>query len=143
MSEPKISEFRQAVRIANRVLDRHSADPDDDEAIVARQFLRAIEREQERRDADLASYDPYGDLIGSNRDAILEVQTEGFRRVRRLLKLDRVDQAIATIEAVETFHPMHGESWKGWPADEVLQKPPRGLDQGGIWPIASNTGGGG
>jgi hypothetical protein len=40
------TEFRDAVVLANLVLDRHSADPDDDLAILARQFLRSIERNE-------------------------------------------------------------------------------------------------
>lgn len=39
-----MTEFEQAVAIANKVLDRVNADPDDDIAILARQFLRATER---------------------------------------------------------------------------------------------------
>lgn len=38
-----MSEFEQAVRIANKILDRVDADPDDDQAVLARQFLRVIE----------------------------------------------------------------------------------------------------
>jgi hypothetical protein len=37
-------EFREAVQIANKVLDRPYADPDDDTAVLARQFLRLAER---------------------------------------------------------------------------------------------------
>lgn len=39
-----MNEFEEAVAIANKVLDRVGADPDDDIAILARQFLRAAER---------------------------------------------------------------------------------------------------
>lgn len=38
-----MDEFLQAIDLANRVLDRPSADPDDDMAVLARQFLRAVE----------------------------------------------------------------------------------------------------
>ena len=38
-----MTEKEQAVLIANKVLDRVSADPDDDLAILARNFLRARE----------------------------------------------------------------------------------------------------
>ncbi len=37
-------EREQARAIANRILDRINADPDDDLAILARQFLRAEEK---------------------------------------------------------------------------------------------------
>jgi hypothetical protein len=38
-----MNEFSHAVTLANRVLDRVNADPDDDLAVLARQFLRARE----------------------------------------------------------------------------------------------------
>jgi hypothetical protein len=37
-------EKEKAIELANRVLDRAGADPDDDLAVLARQFLRALER---------------------------------------------------------------------------------------------------
>jgi hypothetical protein len=40
----KSDEKLQAVEIANRFLDEPYADPDSDQCIVARQFLRALER---------------------------------------------------------------------------------------------------
>lgn len=40
-----MTELDEATTLANKVLDRVSADPDDDLAILARQFLRARERE--------------------------------------------------------------------------------------------------
>lgn len=42
---PPPSERAQAVTLATLVLDRPNADPDDDLAILSRQFLRALERE--------------------------------------------------------------------------------------------------
>jgi hypothetical protein len=41
-----MNEKYEAVLIAHRVLDRVNADPDDDIAILARQFLRVIERDE-------------------------------------------------------------------------------------------------
>lgn len=38
-----MNETEQAIQIANKALDRVGADPDDDLAILARQFLRARE----------------------------------------------------------------------------------------------------
>ena len=38
-------EFDRAVKLAHAVLDRPSGDPDDDLAVLARQFLRSVERE--------------------------------------------------------------------------------------------------
>lgn len=40
-----MTELDEAIELANRTLDRINADPDDDLAILSRQFLRAIERE--------------------------------------------------------------------------------------------------
>jgi hypothetical protein len=39
-----VSEKELAIELANRVLDRPGGDPDDDLAVLARQFLRALER---------------------------------------------------------------------------------------------------
>lgn len=39
-----MTEYEQAIALANKVLDRVNADPDDDLAVLARQFLRAVER---------------------------------------------------------------------------------------------------
>lgn len=38
-------EFDHAIKLAHKVLDRPSGDPDDDLAVLARQFLRSVERE--------------------------------------------------------------------------------------------------
>lgn len=44
------NEMQRAITLADKVLDRQGADPDDDLAVLARQFLRAMER--------LGEYDP-------------------------------------------------------------------------------------
>lgn len=44
--EPGLTELEEATVLANLVLDRPNADPDDDLAMLARQFLRARERER-------------------------------------------------------------------------------------------------
>ncbi len=129
-----MSERREAISLAQRVLDRPNADPDDDLAILARQFLRYGEVIDNLK-ADLsAMYDPTREMIEANRDAILRITEEGLRRVRKLLTrcLRRADgstsddalpesvaisKALKVIDAVNTFHPMHGESWGGWPED--------------------------
>ena len=41
-------EFDHAIKLAHKVLDRRGGDPDDDLAVLARQFLRAIDRETEQ-----------------------------------------------------------------------------------------------
>ena len=73
-------------------------------------------------------YDPYADLINANRDEILKQHQEAIRRVRGCLEraLEEKDGmkfrwenemvlAIRVLDALNLFHPMHGESWKGWP----------------------------
>ena len=50
VEEPRSNEKRFAIRLANKILDRISGDPDDDLAVLSRQFLRALEREEPRRD---------------------------------------------------------------------------------------------
>lgn len=45
-----MDEREHAVRLANHVLDRVNADPDDDLAVLARQFLRAREALQQIAD---------------------------------------------------------------------------------------------
>ena len=40
-----MTELEQAEVLASKILDRPNADPDDDTAVLARQFLRARERE--------------------------------------------------------------------------------------------------
>lgn len=57
----------------------------------------------------------YADLVNANRDTILRITEKGLRRVVRCLKAGDIPTALKVIEAVNTFHPMHGESWIGWP----------------------------
>ena len=113
-----MSERTEAEMLANRVLDRPYADPDDDLAILARQFLRCRET-VERQEKALQAVDweakGYADLVNANRDTILRITEEGLRRVVRCLKAGDISTALKVIEAVNTFHPMHGESWIGWP----------------------------
>ena len=41
-----MNEYEQAIQLANRVLDKPYIDPDGDICLLARQFLRAVERLQ-------------------------------------------------------------------------------------------------
>lgn len=110
-----MNEREEAIRLANKILDRPYDDPDDDLAILSRQLLRSQEV-IEKLKADLAaSYDPMGDLIQANRDSILRVHEEGLRRVKKCLEVCDGAKALKVIEAINTFHPMHCESWGGWP----------------------------
>ena len=50
-----MTEYEDAIRLANHILDRPSGDPDDDLAVLSRQFLRALERvERIRAEAEAA-----------------------------------------------------------------------------------------
>ena len=44
-----LDEKDSAVLIANRILDKSNVDPDSDECILARQLLRALDRELAQR----------------------------------------------------------------------------------------------
>lgn len=70
---------------------------------------------QEREDGDMAEYDPMRDLIESNRDELLRMHEEAIRRVRRCLSRGDLTTTWAVLDALRLFHPMHGESWTGWP----------------------------
>ena len=129
-----MSEFEETVCLANKLLERPNADPDDDLAMLSRQFLRQVET-VERLKADLvAQYDPHGDLVAANRDAILAKHEEAVRRLRRCLTEGLKDKsgmrfgleaqckfAVRVLDALNLFHPMHCESWGGWP-EETAEK---------------------
>lgn len=65
-------------------------------------------------------YDPYADLINANRDEMLRKHEEAVQRVRKCLEpvknsVGSAFDALKVLDALSLFHPMHGESWKGWP----------------------------
>jgi hypothetical protein len=212
--EIPMTEFEETKLLANKILERPNADPDDDLAMLSRQFLRQVEKNsakkmfpiqqstpipwhlaqraydtyakcfgtsqslerlaerggfglqefvclfnghdpyccqdqkacRERTDAvgrkittlekavadlkkDLeASLDPMGDLIQANRDQILKMHEEAIQRVRKCLETGVKDLsgfrygvekqcklALKVLDALSLFHPMHTESWQGWP----------------------------
>ena len=49
------SEFGHAIILANKVLDRPNGDPDDDLAVLSRQFLRMIEALEKAANVDFLS----------------------------------------------------------------------------------------
>ena len=120
-----MSERSDALKLAERILDRPHADHDDVLAILSRQLLRkqeALERLEKRLQESL---DPTLEMIQANRDTILCIHEEGLRKIKKLLDAceingpeemhDRILLAKDVIKAINTFHPMHGESWSGWP----------------------------
>jgi prephenate dehydrogenase len=62
-----------------------------------------------------AGPDPYADLIASNQEAIIRTLREALRRVRAALDAGDVPLARRVIDAAGLYHPMHPESWAGWP----------------------------
>ena len=61
MSDAKsLSELRDALMLANLILERVNADPDDDLAMLSRQFLRAVEREHRLMQLIQDIWDGYG-----------------------------------------------------------------------------------
>lgn len=81
-------------------------------------------------------YDPMADLIAANRDEILRKHQDAIRLIRtaiepiatcdgaadQRLTFNRANYALAVLDALNTFHPMHGESWCGWPSDAAPPK---------------------
>jgi hypothetical protein len=61
-----MSEFKDTVKLANRLLDEPNCDPDDDLRMLARQFLRGVERVERLQKDLVAMHDPHGDLIAAN-----------------------------------------------------------------------------
>lgn len=112
---PHIDEREYAIVLANRILSRVYADPDDALAVLARQFLRAIEnaateREKiavlERDSAELLA--ALEALLGSAvtlsreyleqfRDKPLDATIQGWDKARWLRAADAADQATAVI----------------------------------------------
>jgi hypothetical protein len=60
-------------------------------------------------------HDPYADLIAGNQGEIIHVLREGLRRVRAALDAGDVPLARRVIDAADLYHPMHPESFPGWP----------------------------
>lgn len=129
-----MSERIDADKLANRLLDDASADPNDELRMLSRQLLRRNEV-IDRLEKELSEqHDPTLDMIHSNRDSILKIYEEGMRRIAKVVK-NRYSQVAQgqmvnpsdlggdlhlitkIINSVSTFHPMHGESWCGWPKE--------------------------
>lgn len=117
-----MSERTDADKLAKRLLEEPNADPDDDLRLLARQLLRRNETIDKLTGELQAMQDPTLDMIQANieitlgkyRDAatlIVNVLVGGGCKndAEKLVYIGRV------LFAVNTFHPMHGESWCGWP----------------------------
>lgn len=122
-----MSERDDAIKLANQVLERPMADPDDDLAILSRQLLRQVETVERLKGDLVAMHDPTADMIHANRDAMLSKHDEAIRLIRDALKHNRhalcgLDRIEEILDALAMFHPMHGESWKGWSASGERQE---------------------
>lgn len=110
-----MSEREDAIKLANHLLDVPNVDPDDDLRMLSRQLLRHVEIIEQYKKESANHYDPMKYLIEANRDEILRKHEEAVRRIQRCLKRGEYDLADKVIEALWKFHPMHCESWCGWP----------------------------
>lgn len=110
-------ELTRAVELANRLLEEPNADPDDDLRLLSRQLLRRQEVVQRLQDTLSAQYDPTAEMIQANRDSILRFHEDAVMRVKRCLERGDVPTALKVLATLSVFHPMHGESWPGWPKE--------------------------
>ncbi len=130
-----MSERTDAIHLANKLLEEPNTDPDDDLRMLSRQLLRRCETIDRLEKHLAALQDSTLDMINANRDTILRIHEDGLRRLTKqceilYISLSQSDSpppivikdlreqarlALKIIEAINTFHPMHGESWIGWP----------------------------
>lgn len=69
-------------------------------------------------------YDPYADVIAGNQESIIRVLREALTRIQSALATGRYGLARRIIEAANKYHPMHEESWCGWPEANDPPGPP-------------------
>jgi len=117
------SERREADKLAERLLEEPNADPDDELRVLSRQLLRRREVIDRLQNHLGEIQDGTRDLVNVNRDMILEVHQKGLRLIKDQCRqiagnagqvrfIDRI------LHAVNSFHPMHAESWCGWPEND-------------------------
>ena len=122
-----MTEFEETVQLANRLLDEPYADPDDGLRMLSRQFLRQVEAVSKLKENLVKQLDPMGDLIQANRDEILKKHEEAvtlissvFRGGRGQTAESKLGYILKVLEALNTFHPMHAETWCGWPREDEV-----------------------
>jgi len=121
-----VSEKSDSIVLANKLLNEPNCDPDDDLRILSRQLLRRAAVIDELEKELSARYDPMAGLIEANRDCILEKHQEAIQLIADLTRNVgssswswELSQKINSIlDALSMFHPMHGESWSGWPKEQ-------------------------
>lgn len=118
----KRTERQDALELANRLLDEPNADPDDDLRMLSRQLLRGQEVIDKLKTQVGEMYDPYDDLVNTNRDALLDKHEEAEKLIAEVIikrSLYPAETKIAFIvdvlNALNSFHPMHPDSFTGWP----------------------------
>ncbi len=122
----KDTELADAIKLANKILDRPSGDPDDELAMLSRQLLRSREivdkQEAAIKEFYQKEYDPYSDLIEANRGTILRMHEQAAKLIGDVLigggtghESEKLVYIGKVLHALSVFHPMHGESWIGWP----------------------------
>jgi hypothetical protein len=115
-----MSEIDEAARIAERVLDRPYADPDDDMAILARQTKRAAElRDELKIMAQVATgFQRERDEAISSRDFSRDWYGQRFQRLRRWIdeEVRPLSEAVArryfSICANGTADPYEPQEWR-------------------------------
>lgn len=113
-----MSERTDALKLAHRLLDEPNIDPDDDLRVLARQLVRRTEQleamHRKFRELDWEGV-AMRDMINANRDEMLKKHEEAVSMVQRALSTSDTVTASRVLKALNLFHPMHPESWPGWP----------------------------
>ena len=126
-----MTEKTEALILAQRLLDEPNVDPDDDLRMLSRQLVRKAEVVDRLQKRLMELEDGTLEMIHANRDTILSMHETAIARIRKLLDVGLAAQprqqnndgilekkcviALKVITALNVFHPMHGESWPGWP----------------------------
>lgn len=120
-----MGERTDAYKLAERLLSEPGADPDDELRMLSRQLLRSGEKIQ-RYEKLLSNQDDGTEaMVNSNRDSILKKHEEAVRLIRNCMAKETVTLAREreyigrVLDALLMFHPMHGESWQGWPKESA------------------------
>ncbi len=128
-----MSEKEEAYKLADRLLDVPNADPDDELRVLSRQLLRHKEwLEKMHEQLQAVDWNAAGtrDLVNANRDAVVEKLAEGLHRVKKEMDkpregrlaaamTDAIFCIVAIVDAALSFHPMHADSWCGWPKENT------------------------
>lgn len=56
-------------------------------------------------------------VVDSNIETLKDFYAEGLRRAMYAIEIGRSALACRVIDAALSFHPMHAESWQGWPKE--------------------------